>query len=390
MVFLFLILVLGLTLILAIRWYYYFERKGKTANVIAIDNGINSIVENVSVGVYIRNYSSSACHYVLFNQLSKEYFLAENVIQSESWNQAEDDSYDEQVLETGLPIVYHKTVFNETGAMKYYLRITKRKVNIDPGSFSIVTTIVDLTYRKLFEAELERARHDAEQADRLKSAFLANMSHEIRTPLNAIIGFSELLETAETENERATFVNIIKTNNTLLLRLVNNILDLSKLEAGIVVFNHEPSDFASFFFDLMSSLKLRCVNKNVEFRTISPYRKCIINFDLSRLSQLYTNFVTNAIKYTDEGFIEAGYTYSEGWLRLYVKDTGAGIPQSKHDLVFMRFEKLNSFVQGVGLGLSICKAITDAVGGQIGYESEEGKGSEFWAKIPCEAIEIEV
>ncbi|MEG1580423.1 MAG: ATP-binding protein [Bacteroidaceae bacterium] len=283
-----------------------------------------------------------------------------------------------QLLMLAGTLIFLLTLFLVVSIYTYKLRKTKK---------SLLERHHDLLRTQKL---LKEAKSKAEQSERLKTLFLANMSHEIRTPLNAIVGFSELLETAETENERATFVNIIKTNNTLLLRLVNNILDLSKLEAGIVVFNHEPSDFASFFFDLMSSLKLRCVNKNVEFRTISPYRKCIINFDLSRLSQLYTNFVTNAIKYTDEGFIEAGYTYSEGWLRLYVKDTGAGIPQSKHDLVFMRFEKLNSFVQGVGLGLSICKAITDAVGGQIGYESEEGKGSEFWAKIPCEAIEIEV
>ena len=387
----FLILLLLILVVLALLVQLYIcSSNEKAKKGVAILNGVNSIVESVSVGVYIRKYSSNDNAYMFFNRLSKEYFQNEDIFCSSAWNQEEDDSYDEQVINTGLPVVYHKTVFDAEDNMKYYLRMTKRKVFVDAGSYQIVTTMIDLTYRKLFEAELERARHEAEKADKLKSAFLANMSHEIRTPLNAIVGFSELLQTSETIEEREKFMKIINTNSDLLLRLINNILDLSKLESGIVELKTVEFDVVPFFFDLMSSLSHRGINKNVAFRFSDRYSKCVVMFDKGRLSQLFTNFVTNAIKYTSEGYIESSYELVDSCLFIRVHDTGHGIPDNKRARVFHRFEKLDSFAQGTGLGLSICKAIIDTVGGEIGFDTKEGEGSCFWAKVPCEVVSIEL
>lgn len=236
---------------------------------------------------------------------------------------------------------------------------------------------------------LEEEKKKAQTADKLKSAFLANMSHEIRTPLNAIIGFSQLLTTTTDPEEREEFVQIINLNNDLLLRLINDILDLSKLESGMVELKRETFDLASFFDDFATTMKQRITNPNVQFRIVNPYRKCIVHLDKNRLAQIFTNFATNAIKYTPKGYIKMGYEYMDGGLRLYVEDTGIGIPKEKQSRIFQRFEKLDDFAQGTGLGLSICKAISDAVGGRIGFESEYGKGSTFWVWNGCEA-EIEL
>ena len=235
----------------------------------------------------------------------------------------------------------------------------------------------DTEWKKINE-RLEEERKKAQEADRLKSAFLANMSHEIRTPLNAIVGFSQMLQFTENPKEREEYINIINTNNELLLRLISDILDLSKIESGLVELKREPFDLVPFFNDFATSLKQRVTNPNVEFIAINPYAKCIVNFDKNRMAQIITNFATNAIKYTPTGYIKLGYEYVDEGIRIYVEDTGIGIPKEKQDRIFHRFEKLDDFAQGTGLGLSICKAITDAIGSKIGFESEPGKGSTFW------------
>lgn len=243
----------------------------------------------------------------------------------------------------------------------------------------------DITDLILTQQRLMHETERALQADKLKSAFLANMSHEIRTPLNAIVGFSSLLQTAEDPDERAEYINIIVQNNELLLRLIGDILDLAKMESGTMELKPERFDLAELFEDIYASLKLRCTNPDVKFLKYNPYCSCIVELDKDRLVQLGTNFVTNAIKYTSHGHILMSYEYIDSGIRIYVEDTGIGISQDKQQLVFERFEKLDVFVQGSGLGLAICQAIVDACGGKIGVESEEGKGSTFWAWIPCEA-----
>lgn len=238
------------------------------------------------------------------------------------------------------------------------------------------------------EQSLIVAKEEAQEADKLKSVFLANMSHEIRTPLNAIVGFSDLLQTAEDPEERAEYMSIINRNSELLLRLIGDILDLSKIEAGFLELKPELFDLATAFEETYATLKQRCTNPEVEFLGSNPYRSCKVELDRNRLEQVGMNFVTNAIKHTRKGHILMGYVYEEGGVKLYVEDTGCGIPEEKQCKLFRRFAKLDDFTQGTGLGLAICKAITDSQGGRIGVESKEGKGSTFWAWFPCEA-EIE-
>ena len=247
----------------------------------------------------------------------------------------------------------------------------------------VVIRVDDVTERQHMIGELEKARSRAEQSDKLKSAFLANMSHEIRTPLNAIVGFSDLLMVTEDQEEKEEFIQIINANNELLLKLINDILDLSKIEAGSVELKYENFDLAVYFNELAASMHRRVVNPQVRLVPVNPYETCTVRLDKNRLAQILTNFVTNAIKYTSKGMIEMGYEKIDGNIRLYVRDTGIGIPEDKKDKVFHRFEKLDEFAQGTGLGLSICKAIVEACGGEIGFESEYEKGSFFWAVLPC-------
>ena len=243
----------------------------------------------------------------------------------------------------------------------------------------------DITDLILTQHRLKHETEKALQSDKLKSAFIANMSHEIRTPLNAIVGFSELMQEAESLQERQEYMQIIKTNNELLLSLINDILDLSRIESGEMTLKREEFDMAGYFDFIVASLQQRNMNPKVRFIIENPYRVCRVYLDRNRVAQIITNFATNAIKHTQKGYIKIGYVYNNDGLRIYVEDTGAGIPADKHDIVFRRFEKLNSFVQGTGLGLSICKAIIDACGGKINFTSEEGKGACFWAWIPCDA-----
>lgn len=247
----------------------------------------------------------------------------------------------------------------------------------------IVIRVDDITDRERMIEELRQAKLLAEQSDKLKSAFLANMSHEIRTPLNAIVGFSDLLMNSEEQADREEYMQIINTNNELLLKLINDILDLSKLESGSVELKYEDFDLAEYFNGMASSMKQRIVNPEVRLVTINPYDVCLVKLDRNRVAQVMTNYVTNAIKYTPKGFIEMGYEVMDTGIRLYVKDTGIGIPEEKKNKVFHRFEKLDEFAQGTGLGLSICKAITESMGGSVGFESKYHEGSLFWAIIPC-------
>ena len=247
----------------------------------------------------------------------------------------------------------------------------------------VVIRVDDVTERQQMIGELEKARKQAEQSDKLKSAFLANMSHEIRTPLNAIVGFSDLLMITDNPAEKEEYSKIINTNNELLLKLINDILDLSKIEAGSVELKYEEFDLAVYFDELATSMQWRIKNPQVRLISVNPYTVCMVKLDKKRFAQILTNYVTNAIKYTPEGTIEMGYEKVEDGIRIYVRDTGIGIPEDKKDKVFYRFEKLDEFAQGTGLGLSICKAIVEACEGSIGFESEYGKGSFFWAVLPC-------
>ena len=253
----------------------------------------------------------------------------------------------------------------------------------------VILKIDDVSEYKRLIKDLEITTAKAEESDKLKSAFLANMSHEIRTPLNAIVGFSELLQTTDEEDEKEEYIRIINANNDLLLRLIGDILDLSKIESGLVELHPEPFDFSSFFSDSYATLKPRCEKSEVKLKYYNPYDKVIVNLDRNRMLQIVTNYLNNAVKFTQHGEITMGYSYKNGGLEIYVRDTGIGIATEKMNLLFQRFEKLDDFAQGTGLGLSICKAIAKRMGGRVWAESEVGKGSTFLAWVPCEA-EIEM
>ena len=234
--------------------------------------------------------------------------------------------------------------------------------------------------------ELILAKERAEESDRLKSAFLANMSHEIRTPLNAIVGFSSILaETANTPENRE-YIRIIEDNNCLLLQLINDILDLSRIEAGLLDFCYTEVDINGCIRKLEDAFHFR-MPANVECIAEFGIKKCYIYTEKNRLSQVLGNYLSNAIKYTTEGSITVGYyPPKDGNMRFYVRDTGCGISPEKQKAIFQRFVKLDNFKQGTGLGLSICQMIAEKMHATVGVSSEIGKGSEFWIEIPYQPI----
>ena len=242
-------------------------------------------------------------------------------------------------------------------------------------------TINNTKWEKMIQ-RLKELKEKAELSDRLKSAFLANMSHEIRTPLNAIVGFSELMVTCDDPEEKKEYINIIQSNNELLLRLINDILDLSKIESGIIERRKENFNLAKVCNELFVTIQAKMTNPNVELRLDGPNSECWVLLDRNRLKQVWMNFLTNAVKCTKSGYIKMGYGIEREGLRIYVEDTGIGIPDDLHDKVFTRFEKLNEFSQGTGLGLMISRAIVEAAGGEVGFTSKLGVGSTFWAWLP--------
>ena len=256
------------------------------------------------------------------------------------------------------------------------------------GAFGVWRNINDLM-RKQDQLRSEEKR--ARESGQMKSLFLANMTHEIRTPINAIVGFSEVLSSLTTEEEKKEIIQIIKNNCDMLLRLINDILTASSLESGHMDIKPVKVDFARAFNELFESLRPRVQEPGVEFISDNPYDNLPIKVDVERVSQVFTNFVTNAVKYTHQGHIKLGYRkeirtvngqHREG-LYGYCEDTGAGIAPEAQPKIFDRFYKVDDFVQGTGLGLSICKAFTDTVHGEIGVISEgQGHGSTFWMWIP--------
>ena len=249
---------------------------------------------------------------------------------------------------------------------------------------NMVLTLHDITQLKETEKQLTLAKEKAENADLSKSTFLANMSHEIRTPLNAITGFAEILASANTEEEKAQYQEIIKMNADLLLQLVNDILDMSKIEAGTLEFVYTKVDINLLLSDLrqLFQMKVNDAGGNIQIIAEPSLPSCSIETDRNRVAQVLSNFTTNAIKFTQEGTISIGYEARDTELYFYVTDTGAGIPADKLPEVFGRFVKLNKDKKGTGLGLSISKTIVNKLEGQIGADSVEGKGSTFWFTIP--------
>lgn len=266
------------------------------------------------------------------------------------------------------------------------VNVMVRDFRPEDGIIDMVCVNYDITELKETERKLIAARDKAEELDRLKSAFLANMSHEIRTPLNAIVGFSSLLTETEDMKDRKQYMAIVQENTELLLQLISDILDLSKMESGAFEFVKSDTDVNLLCSEIIRSLRMK-VPAGVELVFEECLPGCHVWADKNRLNQVISNFINNALKFTFSGSITLGYyRQTDGYLRFYVRDTGMGVPKNKIKTVFDRFVKLNSFVHGTGLGLSICKSLVEQMGGTIGVESEEGEGSCFWFTYPYQEI----
>ena len=267
------------------------------------------------------------------------------------------------------------------------INVMVRDYRPQDGIIEMLCINYDITPLKETEQKLIIARDKAEELDRLKSAFLANMSHEIRTPLNAIVGFSSLLAETDSRNERQEYIKIVQENNELLLQLISDILDLSKIEAGTFNFVYTNVDVNETCSEIIKSMGMK-VSKGVELIFGELFPECYIYTDKNRFTQVISNFINNALKFTQQGCITLGYEQvSHQKIKFYVRDTGMGIPEEKQKSVFERFVKLNTFVQGTGLGLSICKSIVSQMGGEIGVDSTEGVGSCFWFTHPYHAAD---
>jgi len=284
-----------------------------------------------------------------------------------------------------LRVLFRSTYF--TGDYVWYEKLGEVYERSEEGkAIKAMGILRDISADKQHEADIH-AKKIAEESDRMKSAFIANMSHEIRTPLNAIVGFSSLIAEAETEEEKNSFLKIIESSNDYLLQLINDVLDISKIESGKMEFIHTSFHLSEIFAPQERTFTLRAEpgvdvifeNKDEDYSIVS---------EKIRLTQVLTNFLSNAVKFTTDGSIRFGYKVTDSSLYVYVTDTGTGIKKEKASDVFERFVKLDNFKQGTGLGLSISKTIINMLKGEIGVDTEEGKGSTFWFKIPCVPIKV--
>ena len=274
---------------------------------------------------------------------------------------------------------YYKS--SRTGIMNLITKIRKL-FGSDGRCIGYVMINLDNTVHRNRELEIIAAKERAERADKLKSAFIANMSHEIRTPLNAIVGFSTLMADTDSPEERKMYQEIIEQNNTQLLTLINDVLDLARIESGTFHTEKQAFDPTGLCNDVAVSMA-NAVQAGVELRVADNLPECTLYSDRTRVSQVLANLVGNAIKFTTQGSITVGFELEDkAHVHFYVSDTGVGIPEDKQDAVFERFVKLDGFTPGSGLGLSICQSIVDELDGSIGVESRPGEGSTFWFTLP--------
>jgi signal transduction histidine kinase len=253
----------------------------------------------------------------------------------------------------------------------------------DGNPTKIVGTTMRIDERKKLEADLINARNKAEESDRLKTAFLANMGHEIRTPLNAIVGFADLLPVVESEEDRNQLIGEIQDNNRKLLRIIDGLVSMSKVEAEAKNLVKSQTDLVPLLNGVVKNYVAIIDQQNVTLVTQFPYTQLMINTDVSKLTEIIDNLMQNAVKFTRKGCITLGYDLQEGdHVRIWIKDTGKGISEADQTKIFERFVKLDEYIPGAGLGLSVAKSHATSLGGTIGLESSPGKGSTFWVNLP--------
>ncbi len=350
---------------------------------------LSSIMNNMGVDIYVNSFDS---HDMLYanESMAAPYGGIEHFEGKKCWQALYKDKTGEcefcpkkhLIDENGQPTKVYSWDYQRPFD-KCWFRVFSAAFAWIDGQIAHVITSVDINHQKTIEEELRVAKEKAENLDRLKSVFLANMSHEIRTPLNAIVGFASLLIESDDKKERQDYVDIMQENTELLLQLISDILDLSKIEAGTLDFTMDHLDIKSFCEDIMRNYDIK-EDKPVPVLLAPDLPEYYIYTDKKRLMQVITNFINNALKFTNEGQIMLEYRHKaeSNEIEFAVTDTGMGIAPDKVDQVFDRFVKLNSFSKGTGLGLSICRSIIEHLGGTIGAESEIGVGSRFWFTHP--------
>ena len=350
---------------------------------------LSSIMNNMGVDIYVNSFDS---HDMLYanESMAAPYGGIEHFEGKKCWQALYKDKTGEcefcpkkhLIDENGQPTKVYSWDYQRPFD-KCWFRVFSAAFAWIDGQIAHVITSVDINHQKTIEEELRVAKEKAENLDRLKSAFLANMSHEIRTPLNAIVGFASLLVESDNKKERQDYVDIMQENTELLLQLISDILDLSKIEAGTLDFTMDHLGIKSFCEDIIRNYDIK-EDKPVPVLLAPDLPEYYIYTDKKRLMQVITNFINNALKFTNEGQIVLEYHYKaeSNEIEFAVTDTGMGIAPDKVNQVFDRFVKLNSFSKGTGLGLSICRSIIEHLGGTIGVESEMGNGSRFWFTHP--------
>lgn len=280
-------------------------------------------------------------------------------------------------------------VLREDGTYTWtHVNLLVKKYAPQDRIIEIISINYDITELKRTEEMLVKARDKAEASDRLKSAFLANMSHEIRTPLNAIVGFSSLLTSTENAAEKELYNSLIGHNNKLLLNLINDVIDLSKIESGYLELRPDWVNLTELLDESVAEYAHQ-VPSGVELLTNYPAHDSLVELDKLRIKQILSNFLSNALKNTTTGHVEVFYEVDHQSVRIGVKDTGRGIPQNMLEKIFKRFEKLDSFAQGAGLGLPICKLIVEKMNGRILVDSQLGIGTTFIIELPCRSMLVE-
>ena len=280
-------------------------------------------------------------------------------------------------------------VLREDGTYTWtHVNLLVKKYAPQDRIIEIISINYDITELKRTEEMLVKARDKAEASDRLKSAFLANMSHEIRTPLNAIVGFSSLLTSTENAAEKELYNSLIGHNNKLLLNLINDVIDLSKIESGYLELRPDWVNLTELLDESVAEYAHQ-VPSGVELLTNYPAHDSLVELDKLRIKQILSNFLSNALKNTTTGHVEVFYEVDHQSVRIGVKDTGRGIPQNMLEKIFERFEKLDSFAQGAGLGLSICKLIVEKMNGRVLVDSQLGIGTTFVIELPCRSMLVE-